>query len=487
MQGNRKAPRSAVRSGLLTGVSTAAVSGAAGIAGAILSRKFGHGATTDGFFAAYAIYLALLLVASSLRVVVLPDLVRAHAAGALGRELGSWAISLAVPLAPAVAVGLAAPHAVAGLLTHSPEARASAARLLPWLACAAAAQVYAGVAASALAALDDYGTAALGYVAGAVAGVATIAALVGHGVAAFGWGLAVNGAVSCGIPLAVLVRRGAIGRPSGGVGRRLRALAEGVSLPFALQGLYLIGYRFASGLGTGKPTTFSYAYLIASLLVAMTATSVALISSAPLARGELTPERSARHIVSASWASLAIVAGAAGFFALAGERVAGIALGPSYGGQTGAELGRLVAYLAPWMVASIALSVAFPLLFVRGRAAWLPLLAAAALGVHVLVEWAARAWLGLAGIAAGMAVTTFAILAVLLVALGALRPTLRGLGAASAACGLPALILFGGPRLIVSAVPAAAVGLLLYAGALALWRPPGLVAAWAYLRRLHDR
>ena len=46
----------------------------------------------------------------------------------------------------------------------------------------------------------------------------------------------------------------------------------------------MIGYRFASGLGTGKPTTFSYAYLIASLLVAVTATSVALISSAPLAR-----------------------------------------------------------------------------------------------------------------------------------------------------------------------------------------------------------
>src|SRR5579862_2733038 len=124
MQGNRKAPRSAVRSGLLTGISTAAVSGAAGIAGAILSRKFGHGTITDGFFAAYAIYIALLLVASSLRVVVLPDLARAHASGELGRELGSWAISLAVPLGPAVAVGVAAPHAVAGLLTHSSQARA---------------------------------------------------------------------------------------------------------------------------------------------------------------------------------------------------------------------------------------------------------------------------------------------------------------------------------------------------------------------------
>ncbi len=62
-------------------------------------------------------------------------------------------------------------------------------------------------------------------------------------------------------------------------------LVEGVSLPFALQGLYVIGYRFASGLGSGRPTTFSYAYLIASLLVAVTATSIALVSSVPLSRG----------------------------------------------------------------------------------------------------------------------------------------------------------------------------------------------------------
>ena len=63
MQGNRSgdgvaAGRGAVRSGLLTGVSTAAVSGSAAVLGIILSRKFGLGVKTDGFFAAYGIYLA---------------------------------------------------------------------------------------------------------------------------------------------------------------------------------------------------------------------------------------------------------------------------------------------------------------------------------------------------------------------------------------------------------------------------------------------
>ena len=81
MQGRRSGRRSAVRSGLLTGVSTAVVSASAAIAGAILSRKFGHGVKTDGFFAAYAVYVAVVLVASALRVVVLPVFARARAAG----------------------------------------------------------------------------------------------------------------------------------------------------------------------------------------------------------------------------------------------------------------------------------------------------------------------------------------------------------------------------------------------------------------------
>src|ERR1700758_1609973 len=109
MQGNGRGRRSAVRSGLVTGVSTAAVSGSAAIAGAILSRKFGHGVKTDGFFAGYSVYLALVLVADS----------------------------------------LAAPHLAARALTSGPRVH-YAAELLPWLVPAAAVQILAGVVASAL-------------------------------------------------------------------------------------------------------------------------------------------------------------------------------------------------------------------------------------------------------------------------------------------------------------------------------------------------
>src|SRR4029079_12039420 len=95
------------------------------------------------------------------------------------------------------------------------------------------------------------------------------------------------------------------------------------------------------------------------------------VSTVASARGEPPPPRIARHIGAISWLSLATVAGAAGVFALAGGTVARHVLGSEYGGGTGAELGRLVVYFAPWMVASIAVTVAYPLLFVRGRAKWL--------------------------------------------------------------------------------------------------------------------
>jgi hypothetical protein len=473
-----------VRSGLLTGISTAAVSGSAAVLGIILSRKFGHGVKTDGFFAAYGVYLALVLVASSLRVIVLPRFVTARSAGRLGPEVGTWALGLVAPLAAVVAVSIAWPHGIASALTSSASARDQAALLLPWIVPSAVAQIYGGLVASGLAALDDYGWAAFGFAAGSVAGVVLTLALVEHGVVAFGWGLALNGALSLAIPLVPLVLRGGIGRPDARIGARLLQLGEGIAVPLALQGLYVVAYRFASGLGTGRATTFSYAYLIAAFLVAVTAASAALVATVPFAREGVSPQRVARHVVAISWLSLAIVAAAAGVFALAGEAVVRRVLGSSYEGGTGAELGRLVVYLVPWMVASVALTVAYPLVFVRGRAWWLPLLAVAALAAQVLLEWGASAAFGLAGVAVALGVTTGLVLVALLVWLGAATAALRGIVVAACTCGGVALAAYGVPRLVVGPVAAALVGLAAYTAVLAVWRPAGLRHAIGYMRDL---
>jgi hypothetical protein len=272
-----------------------------------------------------------------------------------------------------------------------------------------------------------------------------------------------------------------------GVVMRLRELWRGVALALVLQALYVVCLRFAAELGVGDVTSFSYAYLIGAALVAVTASSLSLVSSVPLTRlGLEEGGRAEQHVVNTSWLALAAVAGAAGVFALAGEAVAEGVLGSAYGGETGTELGRLVVELAPWMVASIGVSTTFPLLFVTGRARRLPWLSAGALAVHAPIVWAGKELFGLAGIAMALAVTTGLVLAGLLVLLSgdALARVARGLGKATAwSAGLAGLA-FAAAGLALPAIPAAGAGLVVYAALLALVRPSGLVRAWSYVRAL---
>lgn len=485
--------RSAVRSGLLTGLSTLILSGSAAAAGAVLAQKFGRTAETDGLLAAYGVYLVLVIGAQAFRLVVLPDLTRAAAAGRLGGETRAylWAF-LALALPASVLVGaLSRPlgEAITGSLPG--EAARVAGDALVWLVPAAFAQLGAAVGASALAALDDYGVAASSYAAGGVAGLALFVALAdGHGVIALAWGLALNGAISLAVPFAVLAVRGELGGPGHGglrLGERLWRLTQGAALPIAIQGFYVVALRLAADLGVGKVTSLSFAYLIAAVLVTATASSVALISSAPLTRRGLDGDTAAEHIVHSSWLSLALIAGAAGVFVLVGGRIVAAVLGGAYSGGVGRELGRLVVYLAPWMVVAVAQSVTFPLLFVLGRRRTLVPLALAALALHVPLAYGLRELLGLPGLPAALAVSTLAVLAGLLVSLSprTLALCALGLGRLALLEAAAAALSFGVLALAVGGIPAAAAGLALYALLLAALRPRGLREAWAYVRALH--
>ncbi|MGH3105411.1 MAG: hypothetical protein ACRDN6_15070 [Gaiellaceae bacterium] len=483
---------SVARSGLQTALSLAAVTGLAAVVGVVIARTFGRGAETDGFFAAYGLFIVLVLAATAFRAVALPTLARAHGEQRLAGETVTWALALAVLALPALLAALLAADTLAGWLTGSlpEEARQTAAEVLAWMIPAAVAQLYAALAASALAALDDYGTAALGFATGSVAGLALILWRADtDGIVAVAWGMALNGGIALLVPVAALLLRG---RPRGlvprrsDIGPRLAEFGRGVTLPLGLQALYVVCVRFAAELGVGAVTSFSYAYLIGSALVAVTASSLSLVSSVPLTRIGLGEGRAAQHVVSTSWLALAVVAGAAGVFALAGERVASGVLGGEYGGDTGAELGRLVVYLSPWMVASIGVSTTFPLLFVAERARRLPLLTLGALAVHVPLAWAGEELFGLAGVAGALATTTALILAGLLLLLSGdtLARVARGLGGATAWSGGLALASFALLALVLDPIPAAALGFLVYAALLGALRPRGLLRAWSYVRAL---
>jgi hypothetical protein len=259
-------------------------------------------------------------------------------------------------------------------------------------------------------------------------------------------------------------------------------------VPVALQALYVIAAAFALRLGGGESTTFTYAFFVASFLVAVTASALSLVSSAPLTRRGLTAEGAAAHVIHTSWLSLAAIAGPVGVFALVGGRLAHAVLGDAYSGAAGHELGRLVVFLAPWMIASVALTIAFPLLFVAERPAVLLPLAVALPVVQVPLAWGLGAAFGLDGLALALAATTFAALAVLMMGISRRTLELAAAGLARLAVVVTALAVlsFGVPAVLVGGVPAALAGLAVYGALLALARPLGPAAAWRYVRALHE-
>jgi hypothetical protein len=485
--------RSAVRSGLLTGLAQIVVALAAAGAGALLARKFGRNAETDGFLAAYAVYLVLVLAAQAFRMVVVPDLTRAAALGRLGGETRAFALALlsvAVPFSILVAVFSGR---FGELITGSlpPSSARIASRALVVLVPAAFGQLLAAVAASALAALDSYGTAAFGYALGGVAGLVVFAALAdAHGIVSLAWGLGVNAACALGVPLLALLRTRALGGPWPArllVGPRLWHVVQGAAVPLAIQGCFLLALRFAAHLGVGRVTSFSYAYLVASTLVGSTAFSLGLISSAPLTRRGLDPVAAGRHVVHAAWVSLVLVGAAAGVFALVGGRIMGGLLGSAYGGDVGRELGHLVVYLAPWMLAWVGFAVAFPLVFVVGRQRLLVPLGILGFAACIPLGLGLRAAAGLEGIAVAIGLATLLIAGGLLWMLSpqTLEIAVLGLARLALAVGAATALAFGALSLALSPVPAAVAGLLAYVAIVVALRSLGLSDAWAYVRGLH--
>jgi O-antigen/teichoic acid export membrane protein len=481
-----------IRSALVIAASTVAMGAAAAATGIVLARVFGRSAETDGFLAAYGVYLVFALTAQTLRIVLVPELTRAERDGRLLSETRSYASAVILVAVPVIAVVAAAPHPFAHALTAGlpPIASSTAGRALPWLVGGGFVQVLAALAAAALAARGNYVAAAAGFAAGAVSALVVFLALESsHGPVSLAWGLAFGAAISLGLPLGALGRQG-LSRVAGKPTRpfaRLARIVQIVSLPLALQGFYVIALRLAAGIHVGDVTSLSYAYIFAATIVAASASTLALVSSAPLTRRGIDGGSAAAHIVHAVWLSLAVVGASAAVFALAGERIVHLLLGSSFAGASGHELGRTVVYLAPWMVASVALSITLPLLLVVERRAILPLVAVTSLGLHALVSLGLRSALGIEGLALALGISTIAVLVVLLAAV--LR---RELAPFSISLAVPTLsvaaltaITFGVPAALLPNVVAAAVGLLLYALVLLTVRPRALRDAWAYVRALH--
>jgi len=481
--------------GAVTAVALAVQTGLAAVVGVIIAREFGRTAQTDGFFAAYGVFVVVVLAATAIRIAVLPPLTRARGDRRLSAEVAAYVVTVGTLAVPLVVVALAAAHPLAWLLTGggAAEAKDTAAAALPWMIGAAVLQLYAGIAASSLAALDDYVTAAGGYTAGSVAGLVYIVARVHpDGIGAVSRGMALNGAIAVTVPLVALALRArrermpiAAVRPAGiTFGARMAELGIGVALPLALQAIYLVCLPLAGREGTGAVTSFGYAYLIGSAVVAVTASSLGLVTSVPLTRAGVDGPRAAVHIVSSSWIAVLVIGAVAGVFGLAGGQIVHGLLGSGYGATVGSELGRLVVVLTPWMLASVGVAVAFPLMFVAEKGRILPVVAGVALAVHVPVAVLGQVTGGLDGLEVALALTTAGMLVVMLLYLEALPLVTRGLLVAAATVVGVAAVTFGPAGVLLGRAGAAACGLALYLVVLGLVRPTGLRGAWRYLHSL---
>ena len=201
-------------SGALTAGSLLVVSGVAAAVGVVIAREFGRGPQTDGLLVAYGVFIVIAISAQAIRIAVLPALARAKDEDRLAGELVGFALALAAIAAPLVLVTELAASWIATVLTGdgSGVAHDTAEEALRWVVPAGCLYLFAGIAASGLAALDDYALAALGYAAGALSGLTLILLRADpDGIIAIAWGMTLNGTISLLVPLIGLAVRAAAG------------------------------------------------------------------------------------------------------------------------------------------------------------------------------------------------------------------------------------------------------------------------------------
>jgi hypothetical protein len=139
------------------------------------------------------------------------------------------------------------------------------------------------------------------------------------------------------------------------------------------------------------------------------------------------------------------------------------------------------------MVASAAFSITYPLMFVMHRTQLLIPIALGAVVVDIPISIIARELWGLTGVTIALGISTLLLVLGLMASLSPrmLALSVVGLGRLSVLVGAATALAFGGASLVLSAVPAAAAGLALYALLLVALRELGLTEAWQYVRALH--
>ena len=148
-------------SAALTATSLIVVSGFAALVGVLIAREFGRTDETDGFFAAYGVFVVVVTAAQAIRVAVLPSLARAREARTARvarrpalRPRSRWSArrSSSSRCSPRIGSRTCSRETARRWRAKPARTRSS------WVVPAAVAHLFIGLAASTFAALDDYAT-----------------------------------------------------------------------------------------------------------------------------------------------------------------------------------------------------------------------------------------------------------------------------------------------------------------------------------------
>lgn len=495
-----EAPTRAARAGALMALSTLAMAGASAIQAVLYLGEYGATARTDAFFAAFAVYQVVGVFTQATRVSSVPLLVGDKAIGML-RFFGAMAV-IAVPIV--IACGpLASPLAELLAPSATGSAHDLAVNALRVLGVAIVLQLFAAGAATLLGMRDRFEPVALAYAVGALAGLATFLVVRTEGELSLALSMLAMAIVTSTWAIAALwrVRRSEVASGVGGPGlagieRKQYLIVEcaqtagdllGRSLVYlVINGFFLITLAVVGREGgAGATTVLSYAYLLASYLVAGTSTAVGISRAPDMVRG--AQEQDWSTVVSdtvphgyryATLVSAPVLAAGA----VAAAPVVEALLPDALGSAQTSQLTTSILLLAPWLAAALLLNFAIPALFAIGKARAVNLLAGPILALHIGVTIGAGAAFGADGAIAAMVVAPL-LFVVLLLAIGArgavtpvaielLTDTARAAGLAGASFGIGALVVSStGVDGLLAAILGAGIGGVLYLGGMLVLAP----------------
>lgn len=466
---------------LITGISQALTLFGVALLGALIAARFGSDARTDGFFFANSVYAIALFVGQSLRTTSAAALIEDPRRN--GPDLAAavgWLTVVAGGLF-AVLGALVVPAATADL---PDAARTTAQQSLVILWPAAGLQMLGGLTAALLATRERYALAANAYAIGSAAAIVAFLALTpSAGITGVPFALLCGVLTTVTILVSGAARRGGLptGRPRLGPSLfRARQLLLGATALVSAQLVVTSSVAFAAATGEGAATTYSYAVMAVSALLAAAVTPVSVVFAPVVAREwDRRAASLGTSAVNAYRAGALLTAPLVAGLVLLGPPLARPLL-PALDEDTLDEVFGLALILSPALLTTLMATIPQLGVMARQRFGALAAVSLGVVGVHVTLSALTLLLGGGIRALAAMATVTSVLLAaaVLSLALGRHTASVGGrLLVATAQIVVPGIVAFGGAAYLVGAGNDLARGAAAWViGAVATF-------AWLWLRR----